>query len=298
MAINRKKLENLGYSERNNIFLHPEDRDFHRYLNLLDNEEATTLWDQYAFYNRSLLPYTTSFYEKQESYLILEGILKKVKTKGVLLELGSGDGRFANLLSRLAFDQIIFNDLHFTSLLNITEEISGKENVLSIAGDAFSIPIEDDSISVILAWSIFSLTNIDYSECLQHVFRLLKKGGICVVAEPLLHAHLVYSLVRGNIEEFKCALNTSTRAASIEKPNERYRLNSLEYYEGMIEKSPLKVIDKGGLSILPSLFFGGVYQEKEINENNLEEVSRMMVDSVLTQDNSGLIRQAYWVLQK
>ncbi len=259
-------------------------------------------WSSYSLNQRAAEKYTTSYFEKCESLEILNRILQKFlkDEKKHVLELGAGDGRFLESYSNYKNARFILNDLNFKNLQLMSAMISKEmhERTIIIEDDCFSLGINEESVDIIVAWGIFSLTTKSISECLRFAYDKLKRGGILIFAEPNLEAHLVYSLVRGDLNEFSHALMNKTRAADFSDKSIRYSLSTIKEYESWVQDSSFNVLEAGGISLFPSLVFGGVCQEKEIKTETKRSLEEILLEKVIGRNLLSLYRQTYWVLSK
>jgi hypothetical protein len=82
-----------------------------------------------------------------------------------------------------------------------------------------------------------------------------------------------------------------------EDREDRYRVNPLRFYTDRLERLPdAKVAESGGISMLPSLVFGGLLQEEPVDEGERADLSELLKGPEL--DELALWRQAFWLVQK
>ncbi len=254
-------------------------------------------WEGYDFNKRAEKQYTTSCFEKIASVKIVRDILESIPSKENILEVGAGDGRFVDVLFQQKDSRIGFNEFNPRNLHWLKERAPRKHQVVYVAGDLFQLPLRECQIDVLIAWGVLSQTPHNFLHCLEWVQKVLSGRGVCIIAEPLLESHLVYSLVRNDLEEFLEASHTATRASDMLNKRKRYRLHTLDFYNQVIQDAGFQVLQKGGLSIFPSLVFGGVCQDQNVSEETKNQLERECLEKMLT-TSEGFMRQAYWVLHK
>ncbi len=106
---------------------------------------------------------------------------------GDVLDLGSGDGTIAELLSPLA-RRIVCLDLSAKMVEAASQRFGRKENVSAVHGDMHHLPFEDRSFDQVLLFN--SLTYADKpARVLSEGGRVLREGGRLSVVTLKAHGH-------------------------------------------------------------------------------------------------------------
>src|SRR5204863_6435470 len=133
-----------------------------------------------------------------------------------------------------------------------------------------------DTIDVGLAYGLFAEMP-DFREALRSAVRVLKPGGLLFYVDPILEHALVYALVRRDVEEFLRIARTSTRARMWNEKERRYKVCSSSELRALMTCADLHIVEEDGVSVLPSLVFGGVLQEMALPTEKKEELRDQIV---------------------
>lgn len=145
----------------------------------MDNQievQARTYWDKtwarFLKFHGMIAP----------SAKLVQHLFNHVPRNGVILDLGSGEGRNSLYLSQVGYN-IIGLDLSFKAarvMKNNFFEESLKGQVLT--GDARKLPLANDSIDGILAHHIFDyLDKEGFEQALNESFRVLRPDGVVLL---------------------------------------------------------------------------------------------------------------------
>lgn len=264
-------------------------------------EDADPVWTGSRFLRNQTKLFSTT---KIESIIVRRHILRMLNNNGVqeddtVLDLGSADGRIVRFLLDAGFKSIIANDLDHSGMAAMLSNLDEceKRSVLGIVGDVTRIRLQTASVKCIIAWGIFSLTP-DYLSALRHTLKWLRNDGCLIIAEPLLEQALQYCLVRKDIEEYARTLQTQTRYKSWDNRDDRYPVRPYGYYEKLFAGLDLCLMETGGISSLPSLFFGGLCQDTEFSDETMNLMRNLMIEQVELFEQHRDWRQAFWLFRK
>jgi ubiquinone/menaquinone biosynthesis C-methylase UbiE len=174
----------------------------------------------------------------------------------IALDIGCGDGRFAELLIEYGFNKVVAIDSHLAplvSLQNYAEDQGYSEKLLLIHAGADCIPLPSGIATVSLAIGVFYYLNEKYEECLDEVARLLCSEGILINSEPDLEGAVLKSLYFENIED---ALENYEAKRFKEEKGEtefKFRLFSERDICSLLNSHGFDVVGCHGLSLLPSI---------------------------------------------
>lgn len=110
-----------------------------------------------------------------------------INGRGVILDLGSGEGRSTRELQQeYPNAKIVAFDLNYKGLLNTTREVGAR-----IQGTVLELPFADESVNgVVLCGVMTNITDKNpekaikaRSEVIKEVSRVLKPNGICVLSD-------------------------------------------------------------------------------------------------------------------
>lgn len=99
----------------------------------------------------------------------------------IVLDIASGSGYGTKLLAENA-KQVIGVDINKEAVEYSKKNFSGK-NITYILGDGTSIPLEDDSVDVVVTFETIEHIQ-DYKQFLKEVSRVLKPDGLAIISTP------------------------------------------------------------------------------------------------------------------
>lgn len=257
-------------------------------------------WWQGDFASRAKVPHTTSAVEARIRRRKLERLVEssEIDRSRPALELGCADGLVTHHLLELGFEKLVSTDIEHPSVVKLEHSLQSedRERVLLVVDDLLRLPFEESSFGTVIAWGVLSVSG-DFGRALDLAWRWVAPGGFLLLAEPVLESVLAYTLVRGDLDEFRRTLREGTRAAMWDTREERYRVSSLAFYrERLAALRDATIVDAGGINMLPSLVLGGALQDSPAGEAEREQLTELLSDPDL--DELALWRQAYWLVRK
>jgi ubiquinone/menaquinone biosynthesis C-methylase UbiE len=268
--------------------------------NISELEDGNRIWQGSIFQERATDPYSTTGVEthilatKLHNFLVNYGVPKDA----VVMDAGCADGRVTHLLLDAGMGRIVSTDLNQDSVNRLIQTLHGvqKERVLAIVDDFNHLPICDKSIDVLVSSGLLAEMP-DFHEALETTMRMLKTGGLLFYFDPVFEQALLYALVRHDIEEFLQVARTSTRARMWDQKDQRYRvLSAYELEQRLLKHSELEVLERDGISILPSLTFGGVLQDQRVTMDKKQEIRNTILS--LSENTFQLYRQVIYIGRK
>jgi SAM-dependent methyltransferase len=258
------------------------------------------VWSTSDFVARAKVPHSTSAVEAEIRRRHLRRLFKtyEIDAEQPILDLGCADGLLAHDLLEIGCTKLVSTDIlpHLVETLDRSLVAEQRERVLLVVDDIMRLPLRQSSFSAVFAWGILSVAG-DFDRALELAWNWVAPGGYLLLAEPLLEQALVYPLIRGDLDEFRRVQAERTRAGMWEERDDRYRVNPLRFYTDRLERLPdAKVVESGGISMLPSLLLGGLLQDAPVDEAERAEISELLKDPEL--DELALWRQAFWLVQK
>ncbi len=179
-----------------------------------------------------------------------------VSKNNIVADIGCGDGRFTEYLIDKGYHQIIATDIDIKPLINLADflsETGDREKVILIHSGVEKLPLKDNILDAALCIGVLYYLNEDYETGLQEVLRLLKKGGLLINSEPDLEGAIYKSIFFESIddvyENFFCKKFKEEKGDTPYK----FRLFSEEELVDILTKNGQSVVDKVGLSLLPSI---------------------------------------------
>jgi SAM-dependent methyltransferase len=257
-------------------------------------------WSESRFVARARTAHTTSAAEarirvRQLARLVSRHDLPRAEP---VLDLGCADGTLAHDLLELGFEKLLSTDVLAPGVAALERSLEGdqRERVLLVVDDMLRMPLRERSFGWVIAWGVLSLTG-DFERAVELAWSWVAPGGYLLIAEPLLEQALVYALVRGDLDEVRRVRSEGTRAAMWDRREERYGVYPLHHYEERLPRLPeATVVERGGVSMLPSLVLGGVLQDRPVAEEDRAALSELVADEEL--DELALWRQAFWMVRK
>jgi arsenite methyltransferase len=181
--------------------------------------------------------------------------LANIKHTDIVLDLGSGAGFDCFLASRLA-KKVIGVDMTPEMIKKAGENAKkyNYDNVEFKLGEIENLPIEDDSIDVVISNCVINLS-ADKSAVFKEAFRVLKNGGKMYVSDIVLlgnltneqrnNPELLAGCVAGAIKK-EDYIKTSEKAGFLVKILGEDREISKKQYDGIALESLKLELRKGG----------------------------------------------------
>ena len=116
--------------------------------------------------------------------------LAEIKESDTVLDLGSGSG-FDCFLAAKRAERVIGVDMT-EEMINRSRKIAeqhGYKNVEFVLGEIESLPIEDNTIDVVMSNCVINLSQ-DKKKVLSEAYRVLKPGGTMVISDTALEKEL------------------------------------------------------------------------------------------------------------
>lgn len=202
-------------------------------------------------------------------------------TDKVCLDLGSGDGRFTEYLIKKGAKKVISVDSDYQPLYNLSihsKEEGYREKIELIHSGAENIPIENESVDVVLALGVYYYLGEEQVDGLKETYSKMKKGGVLISSEPNLEGIALRSLLFNTLSDM---IENFTNLNFKEEKNEtKYRFPLYEEKKllSLYKLSGFKFSYKKGLSIFHQFiriqYVRGLISKEEI-ENNLVKLKEV-----------------------
>jgi ubiquinone/menaquinone biosynthesis C-methylase UbiE len=269
-------------------------------IHIAQCEKGNEIWQGSVFQERTRNPFSTTSVETEILTTKLSKFLSNyaVPKDAFVMDAGCADGRITHILLEAGMECIVSTDLNQESVHRLVNSLSEvqKEKVLAIVDDFSHLPIADQTMDVVVASALFAEMP-DFTVALQSAMRILKRGGLLFYFDPVLEHGLIYALVRQDIEEFERIAKTSTRARMWDQKDRRYRVYYARELEEYLLKHPaLKILEKDGISILPSLIFGGILQDKTVEVDKKKQLKEIIL--TLSENGLQVFRQIIYVCRR
>ncbi|SHG30270.1 Methyltransferase domain-containing protein [Flavobacterium fluvii] len=136
----------------------------------------------------------------------------------VVLDIASGEGYGSSILAKRAL-QVIGVDIDVESVKDANEKYN-KNNLKFIVGNADNIPIESNSIDIVVSFETIEHHD-KHDEMLLEIKRVLKKDGLLIMSSPdkefysdKIGQNNIYHIKELYFEEFKTLINNYFRQTS------------------------------------------------------------------------------------
>ncbi|NMB57348.1 methyltransferase domain-containing protein [Candidatus Beckwithbacteria bacterium] len=247
-------------------------------------------------------PLHLAYWERPYYHNALEKFLSnfRITKETVAVDIGCGDGRFTEYLLKKGFQKIIATDSHIKPLLSLRNYIiknNFQDKVLIINCSAEDIPIKTESVDLALAIGVFYYLNDKCELAISESKRLLKTKGILINSEPDLSGAIFKSIYFEEIDDLIENFEKRKFKEEKGKTNFKFKLFSQDEISQLLQKSGFNIIDKHGLSLLPSILrikmVRGELSEDEIKskENKLRKIFDYF-------DNKPIYKHIIWKSQK
>lgn len=222
-------------------------------------------------------------------------------SSGTVLDLGCGDGRFAELLLQNGAKKIVCVDFDLRLLQDFAgfvRENNFEENVLLIHAGWDDLPIRRDKISLILAIGVLYYSNERYEEAIHVVHELLVKEGIALISEPDMEGFLIRSLFLNGLTEMIETFKSRSFRESTDESAPKFRLFTEGELRDIFIKAGFDILECKGISMFHNLIrvlnVKGQIASSELN-NYLPEVKELF--DFLEKDGR-LFKHILWKLRK
>jgi len=212
----------------------------------------------------------------------LEECLKGFDLTGkTCLDLGSGDGRFTTYLISKGVKNIICVDSDYKTLHSLSvfsEKENFKDKITLINCSAHDLPIDDESIDVVLALGVFYYLGEFHKIGIKNVFDKLVKGGMLISSEPCKEGIAMRSLIFEGLNQM---FDTIFKGEFYEKQGDikgKFFLHDQDELLSMYQDSGFNLEKRKGLSIFHQivriLYVKGSITKNDL-ESNLQNLSRV-----------------------
>lgn len=223
----------------------------------------TDFYQDIDYSSRAAIPFTTTAREQPQYWEHIRKVIQSFNKAELVVDLGCGDGRLTQFLLSLGVERVVSIDLSMLNLKRLEQKLTENEHkkVLLLNSDILCLPLASQSFDIILAIGILNCLGDQFLSGCRVIHKLLKSGGLLVNSEPTIEGSLLYALVNHDIEEFVRVARTSTKAIDIRgDKDQRYRVFENGEVDKMLAETGLVLRDTFGISVFPSLAFGGVLQ--------------------------------------
>jgi ubiquinone/menaquinone biosynthesis C-methylase UbiE len=174
-----------------------------------------------------------------EVYKLYFSLLKKLKNKKKLLEIGAGIGENTLELIKMKFN-VCATDISPTSRVVMNKKFSKYKNFQSKVADMEKLPFKNKSFDIIC--SAGSLSYGDPNIVMKELYRVLKIGGNLVIMDSL-NDNLIYRLnryihfIRGN--RSKSTLERMPNVNLIDKYIKKFGYGKVKFFGSITWAFPL-----------------------------------------------------------
>lgn len=251
------------------------------------------------YQSRQITPFTTTARELRQYYKHLEELTKILPKNKPIMDIGCGDGRFTQYFLDLDFSQVVAIDLGIHNLKRLASRLSAEDKKRSclVHASAAEIPFLAESFQGIFAIGLFNLLIDHIVDICEHINTLLTPGGILVNTDPTLEGSLLYALVRNDLREFFEVARTHTKIVDYDsKWASRIPVFENGRIEDVLHHAGLEVQEVRGISVFPSLIFGGLLQMHPQDDDVKQELVDIVDD--LADSNTPIYRVKMYLSKK
>jgi formate-dependent phosphoribosylglycinamide formyltransferase (GAR transformylase)/SAM-dependent methyltransferase len=218
-------------------------------------------------------------------------------TNLVCLDIGCGDGRFAEYLVSKGAKNVICLDADYNALLGIKEysEAAGFfEKLTLINSGAEKIPLKDNFVDVALSVGVFYYLGEKYKIGIENVYGKIKKGGMLISSEPSLIGIALRALLFDSLEEVISIFDDKTFKEISGKTESRFPIKHKEDIEKIYESIGFKKSLENGISIFHQ-FMRILYLKNKISDDQIDDNIDNIRNIFDTLDEKGAIYAKTWV---
>jgi len=227
--------------------------------------------------SRVQTPYTTTAREDSQYKEYVRKIVDSLNPdSSLIMDFGCGSGRFTKFLLSLGVKKVIAFDLSLPNLKMLERNLTTDElsKVILLNATALRLSVAPSCLDALFAIGVFhTLPRSQFKLACELTYSLLKPGGLLVNSDPTFEGALIYALVCHDIDEFKAVFKNSTKAVNIRgEKSVRVQVYKPDEVEAILIESGFIPKEKHGISIFPSLIFGGVLPMKQVPEETRYEL--------------------------
>ena len=260
------------------------------------NSEVNNPYSNIDYTSRATIPFTTTAREEPQYRTYIQRVVQKWGPLSLVLDLGCGDGRFTQWLLALGVKQVIASDIDSLNLRRLEQHLGKDQHnrTLILQADLFELPLKPQAVQAIFAIGLLNALGSKFEEVCRMLRNFVPAGGLLANSEPTLEGSLLYALVRHDLDEFVEVAQTYTKAVDIEgDKSKRVPVFEDGVVPAMLACSGFQVVETYGISVLPSLVFGGLFRMRQYDQDvKLKLVS--LVD-LLVQHNIPVYRVLVYV---
>ena len=162
-------------------------------------EYKNLLKDSKAYYGDN--DYYEIFSKAEDGENKVRDYLKELSENKIVVDAGCGTGKFLSTLE-ISSKKYIGIDLS-DKQLEVAKNKSHKTTSVFINTNLNNIPIEDDSVDLIIStWVLGTITDLQEREqCLNELKRILKKDGVLILVEN--NTNCEFEILRGHDKDTK-----------------------------------------------------------------------------------------------
>ncbi len=288
--VDEAKATAMGYEVRDGIWCDP-----------VIAGDRSAFWSSSRFAARASLPYTTSWCEQQiGEALVSNDVLPLLDVASdLIMDLGCGDGRYVDFFLSKGAQRVVALNYEIEPLLQLKSRLTEEQlrRVVLVCGDIMSVPLKAEMASLSFAWGMLTCLP-DFDAGRRRVSELTAEGGYIFCVEPLLEHAVVYALVRADIDEFMTTVDLKSRAASWDEKGKRYRVYSKCELDSFFSSGELEILFHGGISVLPSLVFGGIAESMRVSGQEMSDEARERLWRACQKFPGSWERQSSWLFRK
>ena len=248
----------------------------------IESSDAENPCGDIDYAQRAGKPYTSTAGEEPQYKSHIQQAMQRHGPPSVAIDFGCGDGRFTQWLLSLGVELVIAIDIDLLNLKRLERKLTKKEQTrtLLLQADVFRLPLRRESVDAILAIGVLNLFGPRFEEVSRKLRDTLRPKGLFVNSEPTLEGSLLYALVRHDLNEFLEVARTGTKAIDIER-SQSPRVPVLEHrtVATMLQRSGFRLLESNGISVFPSLVFGGLLRMGQY-ANEVKEQLAILVEEL------------------
>jgi len=247
----------------------------------LERREQENPYREIDYSSASHRPHTTTSGEWPCYIGAVRRLLQLLPASGLVVDLGSGDGRLSQFLLESTTLDVVSLDIDEANVSLSASRLlpRWRRRWLGLVEDIQLLTLPPACCDAMLAMGVLNLFKPRLVPLLETLAGLLRPGGLLLDAEPTLEGALLYAVARRSVGQFLLTARTATKTTDFDRSDApTVPVFDSGEMEAALEQAGLELVERHPVSVLPSLVYGGWF-----HETPPEQADRVRIGEALEQ---------------